>query len=109
MEVHGAQGIVGEHPVERLLREAMIADIWEGTPHRQILDGLEVLGRKETGRALFAHLGDRGEPARRRDLEGRLAEVLALPQERREWEAEAVFTDLARFAAEALAADAAPG
>jgi alkylation response protein AidB-like acyl-CoA dehydrogenase len=46
MEVYGGIGTLAEFHVERWLREAMILQIWEGTPHRQILDGLEVMERK---------------------------------------------------------------
>lgn len=56
MEVHGSSGVLDEFPVERLLREAMILGIWEGAPHRQILDGLEVIQRKAAHRLLFADL-----------------------------------------------------
>jgi hypothetical protein len=45
MEVHGGMGVLAEYGVERWLREAMILPIWEGTPHRQILDGLEAMQR----------------------------------------------------------------
>src|SRR5260370_1183053 len=41
MEVHGGMGVLAEYSAERWLREAMILPIWEGTPHRQMLDGLE--------------------------------------------------------------------
>jgi alkylation response protein AidB-like acyl-CoA dehydrogenase len=60
MEVHGGVGVLAEYPVERLLREAMILPIWEGTPHRQILDGMEVMERKQAHRLLFDYLVERG-------------------------------------------------
>ncbi len=62
MEVHGGLGVLAEYGVERWLREAMILAIWEGTSHRQILDGLEVMERKRAHQMLF-----------RRDLGGNLA------------------------------------
>jgi acyl-CoA dehydrogenase len=46
MEVYGGVGTLQEYRVERWLREAMILAIWEGTSHRQMLDGLEVMQRK---------------------------------------------------------------
>lgn len=61
MEVHGGLGVLAEFGVERWLREAMILAIWEGTSHRQILDGLEVMERKEAHTMLFAHLGESGQ------------------------------------------------
>lgn len=56
MEVHGGIGILEEFKVERLLREAMILAIWEGTPHRQMLDGLKVLLRKDVQDRLYRDL-----------------------------------------------------
>jgi acyl-CoA dehydrogenase len=56
MEVHGGLGTLAEYPVERSLREAMILAIREGTSHRQILDGLEVMQRKQVHRALLEWL-----------------------------------------------------
>ena len=56
MEVNGGMGTLAEFGIERHLREAMIADIWEGPPHRQILDGLEAMERKGAHRLLFDHL-----------------------------------------------------
>ncbi|MFO3795714.1 MAG: acyl-CoA dehydrogenase family protein, partial [Anaerolineales bacterium] len=56
MEVHGGIGTLAEYGAERWLREAMILPIWEGTPHRQILDGLEVMERKKAHHLLFRHL-----------------------------------------------------
>ena len=45
MEAHGGLGVLAEYGIERWLREAMILAIWEGTSHRQILDGMEVIER----------------------------------------------------------------
>jgi acyl-CoA dehydrogenase len=56
MEVHGGVGTLQEYRVERWLREAMILAIWEGTSHRQMLDGLEVMQHKGAHRLLFQHL-----------------------------------------------------
>jgi hypothetical protein len=39
--------------VERLQREAMILPIWEGTPHRQMLDGWEVMVKHNLQERLF--------------------------------------------------------
>jgi len=46
MEVNAGMGVLWEYGVERLLREAMILPIWEGTPHRQVLDAVEVIVKK---------------------------------------------------------------
>ncbi|RMF54226.1 MAG: acyl-CoA dehydrogenase [Bacteroidetes bacterium] len=45
VEVWGGLGILAEFPVERFVRELMVTDIWEGTRHRHLLDGWEVLRR----------------------------------------------------------------
>src|SRR5258705_5187150 len=58
IEVHGGLGVLAEYGVERWLREAMILAIWEGTSHRQILDGLEVMERKRAHQMLFRRLAE---------------------------------------------------
>ncbi len=108
MEVHGGLGVLAEYPVERGFREAMILSIWEGTAHRQILDGLEVMQRRQAHRALLEWLAPWGDAVAAGDLRARLDAHLALPEARREAEAEAVFAELARFTADALRA-AGPG
>lgn len=45
IEIWGGLGILAEFPAERFLRELLITDIWEGTRHRHLLDGWEVLRR----------------------------------------------------------------
>ena len=67
MEVYGGVGTLQEYRVERWLREAMILAIWEGTSHRQMLDGLEVMQRKNAHTfAVPASCGEStgGAPAR---------------------------------------------
>jgi len=95
-------GVLGEYPVERWLREAMILPIWEGTPHRQILDGLEAMGRKGAHRSLFAWLAPRADPQALEEMAGRVEAHLQLPSEEQEAQAEALFRDLARFTADTL-------
>ncbi len=58
MEVHGGMGVLEEYPVERLLREAMILPIWEGTAHRQVLDGIEAIVKKDAHLGLYERLKD---------------------------------------------------
>lgn len=103
MEVHGSAGVLDEYPVERLLRESMILAIWEGTPHRQILDGLEVMKRKGAHRMLFEQLASDADPQQLEDLAARVDDLLALSQDNMEARGEAVFRDLAQFTAETLA------
>lgn len=102
MEVNGGMGTLAEYGVERHLREAMITDIWEGPPHRQILDGLEALERKGAHRLLFEHLEAYGAPATLRAAQQALEAHLSLPTEEKEARAESVFKALANLAAESL-------
>ncbi len=103
MEVHGSAGIISEYPVERLLREAMILPIWEGAPHRQILDGMEVMERKQAHRLLFDYLIERGASAEgQRDIQAEVEAWLARPGEEREAESEPVFRHLADYVARSL-------
>lgn len=104
MEVHGGLGTLEEYHVERWLREAMILAIWEGTSHRQILDGLEVMERKGAHRLLFEHLAAIASAPARQDMSSRVERQLGLPQEEKEATAERLFGDLAAFTADALLA-----
>jgi acyl-CoA dehydrogenase len=107
MEVHGGIGVLAEYPAERLLREAMILPIWEGTPHRQMLDGLEVMERKHAHEFLFAELESKISP--NSDLSPLISETrarvekhLKLPAEEKEAAIEPLFRDLAVFTARVL-------
>lgn len=102
MEVNGGLGTLAEFGVERWLREAMILDIWEGPPHRQILDGMEVIERKGAGGLLFDHLAPYADEAELTELRARVDSHLMLPHAEREANAEAVFCALADFTAKAL-------
>ena len=102
MEVHGGMGVLAEYGVERWLREAMILPIWEGTPHRQILDGLEVMQRKQAHELLFKHLAPDAAPQALEETATQVEVLLALPTEEREAQAEPVFRRLAAFSAETL-------
>jgi acyl-CoA dehydrogenase len=95
IEVHGGLGVLGEFGAERWLREAMILAIWEGTSHRQILDGLEVMERKQAHKLLFAHLAAIAPAKALGELEAELAQLLVLPRDQKEVEAEALFRRLA--------------
>lgn len=101
MEVHGGIGTLGEFGVERWLREAMILTIWEGTPHRQVLDGLEVIERRRAHEPLLRELEEFAPEAigRARD---ELAWLLDLPPEEREANGEDAFRALALAVSHAL-------
>ncbi len=104
MQVFGGAGTLAENGVERLLREAMILAIWEGTPHRQMLDGLEVMLGKGAHHLLLDWLVERGVPLPEvTSLEDHLADWLAQPPDEREAGAEAAFGQFAAAVAGFLA------
>jgi len=103
MEVYGGVGTLQEYRVERWLREAMILAIWEGTSHRQMLDGLEVMERKKAHRLLFQHLAGRVSEAELQAMEERVERQLGSPESEKEGTLEKLFGDLASFTANALA------
>ena len=95
-------GVLAEYGVERWLREAMILPIWEGTPHRQILDGLEAMQRKQAHELLFKHLAPDVAPQALEETAAQVEALLVLTEEEREAQAETVFRRLAAFSAETL-------
>jgi acyl-CoA dehydrogenase len=99
MEVHGGMGVLAEYSAERWLREAMILPIWEGTPHRQMLDGLEVMERKRAHQMLFDHLAPHADRDELQNISSRIEQHLQLPTEEKEAGIEDVFRDLATFTA----------
>jgi alkylation response protein AidB-like acyl-CoA dehydrogenase len=103
MEVHGGIGVLSEYAAERWLREAMILPIWEGTPHRQMLDGLEVIERKRAHEMLFAYLAPFADQEELKRMSLRLNQHLQLPAEEKEAGIEPVFRELAAFTARTLA------
>lgn len=102
MEVHGGLGVLAEYGAERWLREAMILAIWEGTPHRQILDGLEVMERKQAHKLLFQELADVASGKELQQMESEIQRHLGLPTEEKEAQAEGMFRRLATFTADKL-------
>jgi acyl-CoA dehydrogenase len=103
MEVYGGLGVLAEYSAERWLREAMILAIWEGTSHRQILDALEVMERKQAHKLLFRRLAEIAPSKELQDLESEVDQHLKLPSEKKEALAEPLFRKLAVFTAETLA------
>jgi len=104
MEVHGGLGTLAEFGVERWLREAMILAIWEGTSHRQILDGLEVMERKQAHKALFRQLAEIAPGKELEVIEAEVDGLWKLPMDEKESQVEATFRRLAVFTAEKLSA-----
>ena len=97
MEVHGGLGVLAEYGAERWRREAMILAIWEGTSHRQILDGLEVMERKRAHQLLFRRLAEIAPSKELQDMQSEVEQHLKLPAEEREALAEPIFRRLANF------------
>jgi acyl-CoA dehydrogenase len=102
MEVHGGIGVLAEYGVERWLREAMILAIWEGTSHRQILDGLEVMERKQAHKMLFEQLAEIAPAKELQEMESEVQRHLKLPADEKEARTEALFRRLAVFTADNL-------
>ncbi len=102
MEVHGGVGVLEEFRVERWLREAMILAIWEGTAHRQLLDALEVIDRKQAHHALVSYIERNGGAPELREIARRIDSHLKLPGAEREYEWEPLGARLAKAAAQAL-------
>ncbi len=103
MEVHGGLGVLAEYGAERWYREAMILAIWEGTSHRQILDGLEVMERKQAHKMLFQRLAEIAPSKELQDMESEVEQHLRLPAKEKEELAEPLFRKLAALTAETLA------
>ena len=104
IEVHGGLGVLQEFRVERWLREAMILAIWEGTAHRQLLDALEVMERKQAHHALLQYVQQGVALPELRDLVREVDAHLKLAPEQREYKWEALGARLASLTAEALLA-----
>jgi acyl-CoA dehydrogenase len=102
MEVHGGLGTLQEYHAERWLREAMILAIWEGPCHRQMLDGLEVMERRQAHQLLLQSLSTNVSTSDLDQMEARINRYLALPREEKEAGVGALFTELAAFTADAL-------
>src|SRR5271156_4303904 len=103
MEVHGGLGVLEEYGAERWLREAMILAIWEGTAHRQMLDGMEVMERKQAHKLLFQRLAQTAPAKELQEMESEVERHLKLPTQEKEALAEPLFRRLAVFTAETLA------
>ena len=83
----------------------MILAIWEGTSHRQILDGLEVMERKHAHRLLFERLAPAAPARELQQMQSRVEFLLGLSPDKiaeKEAQAEGVFSSLAAFTAEIL-------
>jgi alkylation response protein AidB-like acyl-CoA dehydrogenase len=104
MEVHGGLGVLEEFRVERWLREAMILAIWEGTAHRQLLDALEVIERKQAHHVFVAYAEQAGSVPELRELIREIDGHVRLAAEEREAGWEPLGRRLAQTAAKAVLA-----
>jgi len=102
MEVHGGLGVLQEFRVERWLREAMILAIWEGTAHRQMLDALEVIERKQAHHTLVEYVEQGEECSDMRAIVSDIDRHLLLASDQREAKWEPLAARLAVVTAEAL-------
>jgi len=67
-----------------------------------ILDGLEVMERKQAHKMLFANLAEIAPAAELQEMESEIKRLLNLPPDQKEAEAEAVFRRLAVLCADQL-------
>ncbi|MEO0139486.1 MAG: acyl-CoA dehydrogenase family protein [candidate division WOR-3 bacterium] len=100
MEVNGGMGVLAEYPVERLLREAMILPIWEGTPHRQVLDAIEVIVKKDAHLFIYEYLREHDRLSEEILNIGR--EIKEMENDKREEVADIYISELADIVAEIL-------
>ncbi len=102
IEVHGGLGVLEEFRVERWLREAMILAIWEGTAHRQLLDALEVIERKQAHHLLIQYLRPANRMPELQETVDAIDAHQRLPLSERERTWEPLGTRLAKTTAAAL-------
>ena len=99
----GGVGTLAENRVERWLREAMILGIWEGTPHRQMLDALDVMERKRAHHLLLDRLRPLAAADAIDEWTRRLDALLDEERDERQANIEGIFREFAMFTATALA------
>jgi alkylation response protein AidB-like acyl-CoA dehydrogenase len=78
MEVVGGNGYVEEWVFPRLLRDAQVLPIWEGTTHIQVLDAFRAMAKDGAHAALFEHTRGALGGAIERGLSGAADAVSAL-------------------------------
>lgn len=103
MEVHGGAGVLAEHGVERLLREAMVLPIWEGGSNRQMLDALEVLQRRKAHELLMEYLHPRAAADELTEWHTRIENYLEQPLKTQEAELERLIPPLAEWVGQVCA------
>lgn len=104
MEVWGGNGYVEEAPMARMLREAPVNSIWEGSGNVMCLDVLRAIEREpEAWAALLRHLEEAaaGHPALKARLHA-LRDMAALPPERLQMQARRLAQQLVLAAQTAL-------
>jgi acyl-CoA dehydrogenase len=74
IEAFGGQGYMEDTGLPRLLRDAQVLPIWEGTTNVLSLDALRVLAKPGIGEAFLAELERLGSPSRQ-SVAGSLAAI----------------------------------
>ncbi len=97
MEVHGGHGVLAEFGIERLLREALVLPIWEGGSHRQMLDALEVMQKRQAHLSLLEMVAGSAEAQAVEEWRARLEQYLAMPQEEQEARLETLIPPFAEW------------
>jgi len=94
--------VLEEYGVERLLREAMVLPIWEGGSHRQMLDALEAIQRRNAGALLLEHLAPYADSDELGAWQERLDAYLQQPPDTQEAHLETLIPPLAEWVARTL-------
>jgi acyl-CoA dehydrogenase len=106
MELIGGNGYIEENPLPRLLRDAQVLPIWEGTTNVLSLDALRVLAKPGIGDAFVAELERLGSPSRDQ-VAGSLAAVASRDPETAQASARRLAFELAEAWIEGLLREAA--
>jgi Acyl-CoA dehydrogenase, C-terminal domain len=106
IEAFGGQGYMEDTGLPRLLRDAQVLPIWEGTTNVLSLDALRLLAKPGIGDALVAELDRLGSPSRDRAADS-LAAIAKLDPETAQASARRLAFELAEAWIEGLLREAA--
>jgi alkylation response protein AidB-like acyl-CoA dehydrogenase len=106
IEAFGGQGYMEDTGLPRLLRDAQVLPIWEGTTNVLSLDALRVLAKPGIGDALVGELERLGSPSRDRAADS-LAAIAKLDPETAQASARRIAFELAEAWIEGLLGEAA--
>ena len=108
IEAFGGQGYMEDTGLPRLLRDAQVLPIWEGTTNVLSLDALRVLAKPRIADAFLAELERLDSPARHRAAES-MARVAKLDLDQAQASARRLAFELAEAWIQGLLAEAAAG